>query len=83
VDIRTAKEIWRFRAENQISGSPSAYKDSLYFGSVDGSMYCLEYRTGRLRWKFETQGAIIGSPVVFDDILYFGSTDHLVYALFA
>ncbi|MFN8401649.1 MAG: PQQ-binding-like beta-propeller repeat protein [Anaerolineales bacterium] len=54
-----------------------------FVGSVDGSMYCLEYRTGRLRWKFETGGPITGSPVVLDDIVYFGSTDHHVYALFA
>jgi outer membrane protein assembly factor BamB len=51
--------------------------------SVDGNMYCLEYRTGRLRWKFESKAAIAGSPVVLDDIVYFGSTDHHVYALFA
>jgi outer membrane protein assembly factor BamB len=83
VDARTAKEVWRFRTENQVSGSPVVYKDSLYCGSVDGNLYCLEYRTGRLRWKFETQGAITGSPVVMDDIVYIGSTDHHVYALFA
>ena len=83
MDIRTAKEVWRFKTENQVSSSPAVYKDSLYIGSVDGNMYCLEYRTGRLRWKFETGSAITGSPVIFDDIVYFGSTDHHVYALFA
>jgi outer membrane protein assembly factor BamB len=83
VDVRNAKEVWRFRTENQVSSSPVVYKDSIYCGSVDGSLYCLEYRSGRLRWKFESKAAITGSPVVLDDIVYFGSTDHHVYALFA
>ena len=63
--------------------SPIIYKDSLYFGSVDNTLYCLEYRSGRLRWKFETKGPITGSPLAFDDIVYIGSTDHHMYALLA
>ncbi|HEX9332034.1 MAG TPA: PQQ-binding-like beta-propeller repeat protein, partial [Anaerolineales bacterium] len=68
---------------HQVNSSPVVYKDSLYCGSVDGNLYCLEYRTGRLRWKFGTGGAITGTPLVFDDIVYIGSTDHQIYALLA
>ena len=66
-----------------MNGSPVVYKDSLYCGSVDGTLYCLEYRTRRLRWKFGTQGPLQGLPLVYDDIVYIGSTDHQVYALLA
>ena len=83
MDSSTGKEMWRFRTENQVSGSPVIYKDCLYCGSVDGNLYCLEYRSGRERWRFKTGGAITGTPVVFDDIVYIGSTDHQVYALLA
>jgi outer membrane protein assembly factor BamB len=83
VEARTAKEVWRFRADHQISGSPVIYKDSAYCGSADGYLYCLEYRTGRLRWKFKTQGAITSAPLVYDDIVYVGSADHVMYALLA
>ncbi len=83
MDAQTGKEVWRFRTEHQVSGSPVIYKDSLYCGSVDGNLYCLEYRSGRERWKFKTEAAITGTPAVFDDIVYIGSTDHQVYALLA
>ena len=57
VDAGSSKEIWRFKTDHQVSGSPIVYRDSVYCGSADGNLYCLEYRTGRLRWKFTTGGA--------------------------
>jgi outer membrane protein assembly factor BamB len=81
--MRMTKDTWTFNTENQVTGSPIIYKDSLYCGSVDGFLYCLEYRTGRLRWKFQTRGAITGTPIAVDDLVYIGSTDHRLYALLA
>ena len=57
------------------------YKDSIYCGSVDGSLYCLEYRTGRLRWKYHTEMPITGTPTASEDMVFIGSLDHRVYAL--
>jgi outer membrane protein assembly factor BamB len=83
VDVRNAKEIWRFKTSNQVNGSPIIYKDAAYVGSVDNNLYCIEIKNGRLRWKFETRGPITGTPCANDEILYFGSTDHFIYALMA
>ena len=74
------RELWHFKADHQVSGSPLVYKDSVYCGAADGSFYCLESRTGRLRWRYKTGGAITGSPIVYNDILYIGSCDHILYA---
>jgi outer membrane protein assembly factor BamB len=81
VDIHTAKEIWSFSTDNQVTSSPIAYQDSVYCGSVDGAMYCLEFRTGRLRWKYQTGGPITGTAAIANGVLYFGSNDHKVYAI--
>jgi outer membrane protein assembly factor BamB len=81
IDGANAREIWRFKTDHQVSGSPVVYKDALYCGSADGNLYCIEYKTGRLRWKFATQGAITGTPVVINDVIYIGSGDHILYAL--
>lgn len=64
-----------------MTGSPILQEDLLFCGSVDGAMYCLDYRTGRQRWKYTTGGPITGTPIIVDNTLYFGSTDHRVYAL--
>ncbi len=78
---RHAREVWRFPTEHQVTGSPTVLGDSLYCGSVDGYLYCLDIRSGRLRWRFHTEGPITGSPAITDDRLYIGSNDHKVYAL--
>jgi eukaryotic-like serine/threonine-protein kinase len=83
VEAQSGREVWRFRTDHQVSSSPVVYGESIYCGSVDGNLYCLEAKTGRQRWKFGTKGPVTGSPVVFDDIVYFGSNDHHVYALLA
>jgi outer membrane protein assembly factor BamB len=66
-----------------VSSSPVVYKDSVYCGSADRNLYCLDYRTGRLKWKFATGGPITGTPVINNDIVYIGSHDHILYALLA
>jgi outer membrane protein assembly factor BamB len=50
-------------------------------GSVDGSVYCLDFRSGRQRWRFPTKGPISGTPAISDGVLYVGSHDHHLYAL--
>ena len=83
VDGGNSRELWRFKADHQVSGSPAIYHDSLYFGDAAGSLYCVEIRNGRLRWKFQTGGPITAPPIVYNDVLYVGSSDHIVYAWWA
>ena len=83
LEAGNGREDWRFRADHQIAGSATVYKDAVYTGSVDGNLYAVDISNGRLRWKFKTNKPIIGSPIVYNDILYVGSTDFIVYALLA
>jgi len=69
LDKSSSKEIWRFKCDHQVSGSPMIYNESLYFGSADGSFYCLDYKTGRQRWKYLTQGLITGTPCAGNDMI--------------
>jgi outer membrane protein assembly factor BamB len=81
VEAASAREVWRFKTNHQVSGSPIFYKDAIYCGSADGNLYCIEIKNGQLRWKFNTGGPITGTPVIFNDVLYIGSADHLLYSL--
>lgn len=56
LDTDTGAEKWRFYANGPVRGAPAAFKDgtntmSVFFGSDDGWMYCLDGIDGKLRWK--------------------------------
>ena len=75
------RESWRYETDHQVTGSPIVHEGSVYCGSVDGSLYCLDFHSGRLRWRFHTSGSITGTPAVFKNTIIIGSMDHKVYAL--
>jgi outer membrane protein assembly factor BamB len=83
LDVRSGKVMWKFETGDQVASSPALYNNGVYFGSVDGHVYCVEAANGKLRWKFKTDGAVISSPTVIDDVVYIGSTDHNLYAIAA
>ncbi len=51
-DTRTGEENWRFYSEGPIRFAPVAWRESVYFASDDGHLYCLNAISGKLRWKF-------------------------------
>ena len=84
-DTDTGREIWRFYCDGPIRFAPVAWKDSIYFVSDDGYLYCLMAEDGEVKWKIRLgpsdarilgNGRLIstwparGAPVVFDDKIY-------------
>ncbi|MDF9747677.1 PQQ-binding-like beta-propeller repeat protein [Natrinema salsiterrestre] len=43
VDVTDPEPLWRFRADDAISGTPALAPERLYVGSEDGRLYCLEW----------------------------------------
>ena len=52
LDTRTAEERWRFAADGSIRFAPVLHEGSLFFGSDDGNVYCLNTADGSLVWKY-------------------------------
>ncbi len=72
---------WNFTTQDGIMGTATVVNERIYFGSLDGYLYCLD-TNGNLQWKFETSGWIDTSPVVKDDgSILFGSGDGFLYKL--
>ena len=56
---------------------------NIYFGSADGSIYCLNASPEQLvhKWSYATGDKVWATPVIVDGVLYATSLDHKIYAL--
>jgi eukaryotic-like serine/threonine-protein kinase len=56
---------------------------NIYFGSADGSIYCLNANPEQLvhKWSYPTGDKVWAAPVIADGVLYATSFDHKIYAL--
>jgi outer membrane protein assembly factor BamB/tRNA A-37 threonylcarbamoyl transferase component Bud32 len=77
------EEIWSFKCEDEIRGSPLVYEDTVYVGCYDNNLYALDKQTGEFQWKYATEGGITGKPAAEDGVIFIGSEDGRLYALTA
>ncbi len=77
------EELWSFKCEDEIRGSPLVYENLIFVGCYDNNLYALDKETGAFRWKFATEGGITGKPAAEDGIVFIGSEDSRLYALSA
>jgi len=77
------EEIWSFKCEDEIRGSPLVYEDTVYVGCYDNNVYALDKQTGEFQWKYATEGGITGKPAAEDGVIFIGSEDGRLYALTA
>lgn len=83
---RTGQELWRFHTGGPVRFAPAGWRDRVFVGCDDGSVYCLRVADGRPLWRFMAaprsrrivgNGRLIsawpirGGPIVADDRLYF------------
>ena len=71
--------IWKYHAGGMIYSTPALIDNLLFFGSTNGSIYCLDLRNGSLVWRkrpasFSLRStAIRFSPLFFESNVIFGS----------
>ena len=61
--------------------TPAVFNNMIYFGSVDGNLYCISADTGTFQWAYQTRNAIRCPPILDDGTIYLGSDDKSVYAI--
>lgn len=67
------RKIWSRHLSSRAESSPLLHRGRLYFGSENGTLYCLDAKTGRQVWTYQAAGAIKGSPSLYEGKLYFGN----------
>ncbi|HEU4657589.1 MAG TPA: PQQ-binding-like beta-propeller repeat protein [Capillimicrobium sp.] len=70
---RNGRKIWSRHLTSRAESSPLLHRGRVYFGSENGTLYCLDAKTGREIWTYQAAGAIKGSPSLSDGVLYFGN----------
>ena len=80
-DFEKAPSVaWQFKAGPIIS-SPVMDAESVYFGSLDRSLYALEKNSGKLKWQFPTTGMIRSTVCLENDQLFVYSGNGNLYCL--
>lgn len=82
IDAKTGKEVWRFEASGQVSGSPLVAEGRVYFGQQGGNrdFYAVDLRDGRPAWKVQAGWAWVGATYSKGRV-HFGTVDGDVICL--
>ena len=76
------RTAWRpFEADGKVWSAATAADGTLYFGSLEHTVYAVNLADGTQLWSFEAGGAVVGSPLVMGGTVYVGALDRNLYAL--
>jgi outer membrane protein assembly factor BamB len=76
--------IWSFTTDDFVDASPSIDegRNTVYVGSVGGTLFALNRLTGVKRWEFKTGGALYRAAAIGSDgRVYLGSINGIFYAI--
>jgi eukaryotic-like serine/threonine-protein kinase len=76
----TGAQMWK-HSTGGVWSSPAISRDTVFYGSVDQSLYAFDLRTGALRWSRSLEAEIYSSPWVANGVVYIGAENNRVYAL--
>jgi len=78
----TPRTAWRaFEADGKVWSAGTATDGTIYFGTLEHTVYAVDVADGTERWSFEVGGAVVGSPLVMGGTVYVGALDRNLYAL--
>lgn len=52
LDLNTGRLVWHYITGGRVDSPPTYWKGRLYFGSRDGSVYCVRAADGALVWRY-------------------------------
>lgn len=80
-NVKSAKEIWRYKTGDRILGTADANDKIVVVGSTDKNIYGLDAKSGKLKWKYEARETVFGSATIDGDIVYIGDSDGVFRAI--
>lgn len=78
---RNGRIVWSRPLPARAESSPLYDHRRIYFGSENGTIYCLDAASGATKWTFQASAAVKASLALSGGRLYFGDYGGTVYAL--
>ncbi len=75
------KPLWVFKCEDEVRGTPTFFKGSLFIGCYDNNLYALNGASGEFLWKYPAEGGIVTKPAIDEGNIIIGSEDGRLYAV--
>lgn len=81
IETLKGKILWKTKitATQKLLSCVVADANSLYAGSYDNNLYCLERKTGVVKWKFDASYPIMCTPALSESKLVFTTFDEEKY----
>ncbi len=80
IDRVTGKQLWKFRARDEIDSSPVIADGAVVVGASDGRVYMLDIENGQEIWSYEIGTRITGCPAITGGMIFIGAEDGRIYA---
>jgi outer membrane protein assembly factor BamB len=81
-DLETREKVWQFEVPRvEFQASPAVTEKSVYVGSRDKKLRCLDRVHGEQVWEFTARRNIDSSPVACPNAVFVGADDARLYAL--
>ncbi|MFQ5608551.1 MAG: PQQ-binding-like beta-propeller repeat protein [Candidatus Zixiibacteriota bacterium] len=86
LDRQTGELLWDFSSEfdpeaNFWNSNPAVLDTLVYFGGLNGKVYCLDIRSGALLWTTDIGSRVNTSVVISENRICFGTVDSKILAL--
>jgi outer membrane protein assembly factor BamB len=73
LSTKNGRLLWTFPTGGSL-GPPTVWENTVFVGSIVGTLYALDANTGALRWSHTIGGQIDHAPAVARGVVYVGST---------
>ncbi len=81
LDAATGKQVWAYKTENYVHGTPSIVNGVAHFAGCDEVFHAVDVKTGKERMNTSATAYTGASVALVNNVAYFGTFDNQVLAL--